>query len=74
MLLIPDNLRAAMQAPEIDVKAVLLSEAGVSEGKAQVLRNDSELRQALDAATSAEDQDDSGEGTDGQEAAAAVVS
>ena len=63
-----------MQAPENDVKAVLLSEEGVLAGKAKVLRTDDEVREALDAAASAENQDDARDSSDSQEAAAAVVS
>ena len=64
----------ALQAPENDVKAVLLSEEGVSEGKAKVLRSEDETREALNAAASAENQDDARDSSDSQEAAAAVVS
>ena len=63
-----------LQAPEDNVKAVLLSEEGVAGGKAKVLHTEDDLRQALDAATSAENQDDTREGNEGHEAAAAVVS
>ena len=67
-------LPCMLQAPENDVKAVLLSEEGVSEGNAKVLRTEDEVRQALNAAASAENQEDAREGGDNQEAAAAVVS
>lgn len=62
------------QAPENDVRAVLLSEEGVLGGNAKVLRTEDEVRQALSAAASAENQEDAREGSDNQEAAAAVVS
>ena len=52
----------------------MLSEAGVSGGNAKVLRTEDEIRQALDAAASAETHDDAREASDSQEAAAAVVS
>lgn len=52
----------------------MLSEEGVAGGNAKVLHNEDEIQQALDAASSAENQDDSREGNDNQEAAAAVVS
>ena len=63
-----------LQAPENDVKAVLLSEEGVSGGKAKVLRSEDEIRDSLNAAASAENKDDARDSTEGQEAAAAVVS
>lgn len=63
-----------LQAPEDDVRAVLLSQGGVSEGKAKVLRSEDEVREALNAAASAENQDDARDSGDSQEAAAAVVS
>ena len=48
-----------MQAPEADVKAVLLSEEGVAAGKAKVLGSLQELRQAVQAAAAAESGDES---------------
>ena len=47
------------QAPEADVKAVLLSEEGVAAGKAKVLGSLQELQQAVQAAAAAESGDES---------------
>ena len=63
-----------MQAPEPNVKAVLLSEEGVAAGKAKVLETEDEMREALAAANTAENSDDSQGSNETQEQAAAVGS
>ncbi|KAA6427284.1 MAG: ATP-dependent Clp protease ATP-binding subunit [Trebouxia sp. A1-2] len=61
-------------APEPNVKAVLLSEEGVAAGKAKVLETEDEMREALAAANAAENSDDSHGSNESQEQAAAVGS
>ena len=63
-----------MQAPEPNVKAVLLSEEGVAAGKAKILETEDEMREALAAAKTAENSDDSQGSNETQEQAAAVGS
>ncbi len=63
-----------MQAPEPNVKAVLLSEEGVAAGKAKILETEDEMREALAAANTAENSDDSQGSNETQEQAAAVGS
>lgn len=58
MLMLPAG---AMQAPESDVRGVLLSEEGVSAGKAKVLYSAQETHEALRAAAAVENADDSDE-------------
>ena len=63
-----------MQAPEPNVKAVLLSEEGVAAGKAKILETEDGMREALAAANTAENSDDSPGSNEAQEQAAAVGS
>ena len=63
-----------MQAPEPNVKAVLLSEEGVAAGKAKILETEDKMREALAAANTAENSDDSHGSNETQEQAAAVGS
>ncbi|DBA73900.1 TPA: hypothetical protein ACH3X2_009551 [Trebouxia sp. C0005] len=65
---------AMFDAPEPNVKAVLLSEEGVAAGKAKVLETEDEMREALAAANAAENSDDSHGSNESQEQAAAVGS
>jgi len=67
---IGDRFVLVLQAPEPDVKGVLLSEEGVAAGKAKVLHSEDELHDALAAAAAVEGADDVRE----DEQAAAVVS
>ena len=61
----------SVQAPESDVKAVLLNEEGVTAGKAKVLRSAQEFDEAVRAAAATETTDDLDEVT---QAAAAMGS
>ncbi|KAL0054301.1 hypothetical protein WJX82_006797 [Trebouxia sp. C0006] len=65
---------AMFDAPEPNVKAVLLSEEGVAAGKAKILETEDEMREALAAANTAENSDDSQGSNETQEQAAAVGS
>lgn len=65
------GLCLTMQAPEDNVKAVLLSEEGVAAGKAKVLQTEDEMHEALAAAVAAESTDDAHGSHEAQEQAVA---
>lgn len=62
---------AMFEAPEDNVKAVLLSEEGVAAGKAKVLQTEDEMHEALAAAVAAESADDAHGSHEAQEQAVA---